>query len=113
MYFEHEDGIYYVTSRVREHQGLAVVDRLPWPTTKHQRSQMVHLRDVLRMQKITGDQCSGLQLEEIKDDDVSTPGSLPGGVTLRSPVNRGRQQSTGNTATLSSDNNELPLCPIS
>ena len=42
MHFDHEDGTYYVTSRVREHRGLAVVDRLSWPTTKHQQSQMVH-----------------------------------------------------------------------
>ena len=109
IHFDHEDCTYYVTTRVREYQGLAVVDRLPWPTTKNQRPQTVHLRDVLRMQKISSDQSSGLQMEEIKDDDVSSPGSLPGGVTLRSPGNRGRQQSSGNTATLSSDHHELPL----
>ena len=69
IHFDHEDCTYYVTTRVREYQGLAVVDRLPWPTTKNQRPQTVHLRDVLRMQKISSDQSSGLQIEEIKDDE--------------------------------------------
>ena len=49
VHMDPEDGIHYSVSRVFERDGLALVERLPWPESKASRLEVIHLRDVLGM----------------------------------------------------------------
>jgi hypothetical protein len=52
VHLDPEDGIYYVVRQVYEHNGLALVKRLPWPESTNSRLEVVHLRDVLEMLRL-------------------------------------------------------------
>ena len=49
VYLNPEDGIYHTIQKVFERDGLALVERLPWPESSDSRLEVVHLRDVLSM----------------------------------------------------------------
>ena len=52
IHLDPEDGISYVIRKVFERNGLALVERLPWPESTNSRLEVVHLRDVLEMLRL-------------------------------------------------------------
>ena len=52
VHLDPEDGIFYVIRKVFERNGLALVERLPWPESINSRLEVVHLRDVLEMLRL-------------------------------------------------------------
>ena len=43
VHLDPEDGIYYTVRKVFEKDGLALVERLPWPESSQSRIEVVHL----------------------------------------------------------------------
>ena len=86
IHMDPEDGIHYSVRRVFERDGLALVERLPWPESRTSRLEVVHLRDVLGM----------LRLQETAVE-ASATGEGGGGPGLL-PDNRSMQPESGGAA---------------
>ena len=76
IHIDHEDGIFYTVKRVFAKEGMALVERLPWPETKDSRLELVHLRDVLRMQLKDATDMEGRISGSLLGDALPT---MPGG----------------------------------
>ena len=100
VHMDPEDGIHYSVRRVFERDGLALVERLPWPESKASRLEVIHLRDVLGMMHL---QETAAEAEVAYREGGDEPGSLPD--------NRGMQPEPGGIAPGCKRTRRLPSNP--
>jgi hypothetical protein len=92
VHIDPEDGIHYSVRRVFEKDGLALVERLPWPESSQSRLEVVHLRDVLGMLRLQNTAAEA----GATDEGSGGPGSLPVSSNMP-PESGGAAQGVGRT----------------
>ena len=92
VHIDPEDGIHYSVRRVFEKDGLALVERLPWPESSQSRLEVVHLRDVLGMLRLQNTAAEA----GATDEGSGGPGSLPVSPNMP-PESGGAAQGVGRT----------------
>ena len=92
VHIDPEDGIHYSVRRVFEKDGLALVERLPWPESSQSRLEVVHLRDVLGMLRLQNTAAEA----GATDEGNGGPGSLPVSPNMP-PESGGAAQGVGRT----------------